>query len=101
MFEIDVDRLLLEYDSDRWDVRPLRFMPKNKQVVLGLVTTAGRTRHQDDLLRRIEEATRYVPLTTWRSVHSAVLHRSAGNLLTWDDQRRKLELIVTPRKVWG
>ena len=60
---LDVDRFLLEYDSDRaGGFEPLRFVPKGKQVVLGLVTTkVGGLEKQDDLLRRIEEASKYVP----------------------------------------
>src|ERR1700686_3614350 len=61
---LDVDRFLLEYDSERsGSFTPLRLMPKNKRVVLGLITTKEpRLESQDDLVRRIEEAARYVPL---------------------------------------
>src|SRR6202022_1312818 len=61
---LDVDRFLLEYDSDRaGGFEPLRFIPKGKQVVLGLVTTkVGQLEKQEDLLRRIAEASKYVPI---------------------------------------
>ena len=103
--ELDVDRFLLEYDSERSGTfEPLRFMPKGKQVVLGLVTTkVGRLESQDDLLRRIDEATKYVDLENLAiSPQCGFASVEAGNLLSWDEQRRKLELIVeTARKVWG
>jgi 5-methyltetrahydropteroyltriglutamate--homocysteine methyltransferase len=102
---LDVDRFLLEYDSDRaGSFTPLRLMPKNKRVVLGLVTTKEpRLESQDDLLRRIDEAARYVPLERLAlSPQCGFASVAAGNLLTADDQWRKLELVVsTARKVWG
>ena len=66
---LDVDRFLLEYDSERaGGFEPLRFMPRGKMVVLGLVTTkSAELESQDVLLRRIDEAARYVPLSrAWR-----------------------------------
>jgi 5-methyltetrahydropteroyltriglutamate--homocysteine methyltransferase len=102
---LDVDRFLLEYDSDRaGGFEPLRFVPKGKQVVLGLVTTkVGALEKQDDLLRRIEEASRYVPVENLAlSPQCGFASVEQGNLLSWDEQRRKLELVVnTARKVWG
>jgi 5-methyltetrahydropteroyltriglutamate--homocysteine methyltransferase len=102
---LDVDRFLLEYDSDRaGGFEPLRFVPKGKQVVLGLVTTKlGQLEKQDDLLRRIEEASRYVPTENLAlSPQCGFASVEQGNLLSQDDQRRKLELVVdTARKVWG
>ncbi len=102
---LDVDRFLLEYDSDRaGGFEPLRFMPKGKQVVLGLVTTkVGALEKQDDLLRRIEEASKYVPLENLAlSPQCGFASIEQGNLLSWDEQKRKLELVVeTARKVWG
>jgi 5-methyltetrahydropteroyltriglutamate--homocysteine methyltransferase len=102
---LDVDRFLLEYDSDRaGGFEPLRFVPRGKQVVLGLVTTkVGQLEKQDDLLRRIEEASRYVP-TDYLALSPQCGFASVeqGNLLSWDEQQRKLELVVdTARKVWG
>jgi 5-methyltetrahydropteroyltriglutamate--homocysteine methyltransferase len=102
---LDVDRLLLEYDSDRsGGFEPLRFVPKGRQVVLGLVTTkVGVLEKQDDLLRRIEEASKYVPVESLAlSPQCGFASVEQGNLLSWDEQRRKLELVVdTARKVWG
>ena len=102
---LDVDRFLLEYDSDRaGGFEPLRFVPRGKQVVLGLVTTkVGELEKQDDLLRRIDEASKYVPIENLAlSPQCGFASVEQGNLLSWDDQRRKLELVVdTARKVWG
>jgi 5-methyltetrahydropteroyltriglutamate--homocysteine methyltransferase len=102
---LDVDRLLLEYDSDRaGGFEPLRFVPKGRQIVLGLVTTkVGSLEKQDDLLRRIEEASRYVPVENLAlSPQCGFASIEQGNLLSWDEQRRKLELVVeTAQKVWG
>src|SRR5438552_7749441 len=102
---INVDRFLLEYDSDRaGGFEPLRFMPKGKQVVLGLVTTkVGELESQDALLKRIEEASKYVPIEDLAlSPQCGFASVIQGNLLSHEDQRRKLELVVdTARKVWG
>jgi methionine synthase II (cobalamin-independent) len=102
---LDVDRFLLEYDSDRaGGFEPLRFVPKGKQVVLGLVTTkVGTLENQDDLLRRIDEASRFVPMENLAlSPQCGFASIEQGNLLSWDDQRRKLELVAdTARKAWG
>jgi 5-methyltetrahydropteroyltriglutamate--homocysteine methyltransferase len=102
---LDVDTFLLEYDSDRaGGFEPLRFIPKRKHVVLGLITTkVGTLESQDVLLRRIEEASKYVPLENLSlSPQCGFASVDQGNLLSWDDQKRKLELVVeTARKVWG
>ena len=102
---LQVDRFLLEYDSERsGGFEPLRFVPPGKVVVLGLVTTKeGTLEAQDLLLRRIEEASRYVPVENLAlSPQCGFASIDAGNLLTWDDQRRKLELVSdTAHKVWG
>jgi 5-methyltetrahydropteroyltriglutamate--homocysteine methyltransferase len=102
---LDVDRFLLEYDSDRaGGFEPLRFMPPGRQVVLGLVTTkVGQLEIQDDLLRRIDEASKFVAIENLAiSPQCGFASVEQGNLLTRDDQRRKLELVVdTARKVWG
>ncbi len=79
-------------------------MPKGKQVVLGLVTTkVGALEKQDDLLRRIDEATKYIdPENLALSPQCGFASVEQGNLLSWDEQRRKLELVAeTARKVWG
>jgi 5-methyltetrahydropteroyltriglutamate--homocysteine methyltransferase len=102
---LNVDRFLLEYDSDRaGGFDPLRFMPRGKTVVLGLVTTKlGELESQDVLLRRIDEASKYVPLENLAlSPQCGFASVAQGNLLTWDDQRRKLELVAeTARKAWS
>ncbi|HLH68730.1 MAG TPA: methionine synthase [Candidatus Dormibacteraeota bacterium] len=103
--ELRVDRLLLEYDSERaGGFEPLRFVSKDKVVVLGLVSTKVPTlESQDWLLRRIEEAARYVPVERLAlSPQCGFASTARGNLLGEDDQRRKLELVVeTARRVWG
>ena len=94
---LDVDRFLLEYDTERaGSFEPLRLVPRGKDVVLGLVTTKEpRLEREDDLRRRIDEAARYMPLE-----HLA-LSPQCG-FASMDDQWRKLELVVsTARKVWG
>jgi 5-methyltetrahydropteroyltriglutamate--homocysteine methyltransferase len=103
--QLQVDRFLLEYDSERaGGFEPLRFMPKDKGVVLGLVTTkSGELESQDLLLRRIEEAAKYVSVDQLAlSPQCGFASTLAGNPLTLDEQRRKLELVVeTARRVWG
>ena len=102
---LEVDRFLLEYDSERAGTfDPLRFMPRGKTVVLGLVTTkSGELESQGLLLRRIEEASKYVPIENLAlSPQCGFASTMAGNPLTPDEQRRKLELVVdTARRVWG
>jgi 5-methyltetrahydropteroyltriglutamate--homocysteine methyltransferase len=102
---LTADRFLLEYDSDRAGTfEPLRFMPRGKTVVLGLVTTkTGQLESQDTLLRRIEEAARYVPVEDLAlSPQCGFASSLPGNALTADEQWRKLELVAdTARKVWG
>jgi 5-methyltetrahydropteroyltriglutamate--homocysteine methyltransferase len=102
---IDVDAWLLEYDSDRAGTfEPLRVMPNGKTVVLGLVTTkVGTLESQDDILRRIDEASKIVAAENLAlSPQCGFASVAEGNLLSWDDQRRKLELVVdTARKAWG
>jgi 5-methyltetrahydropteroyltriglutamate--homocysteine methyltransferase len=102
---LDVDRWLLEYDSDRaGGFEPLRFMPPAATVVLGLVTTkVGELESADDLLRRIDEAARYVAADRLAlSPQCGFASVETGNLLSHDDQRRKLELVVdVARRAWG
>ena len=102
---LNVDRFLLEYDTERAGTfEPLRFMPDDKMVVLGLVSSKDSTlESQDDLMRRIDEAARYVPLERLAlSPQCGFASTEAGNLLTEDEQWRKLELVAeTTRKVWG
>lgn len=103
--EMDIDAYFMEYDDDRsGDFRPLRYLPKGKTVVLGLVTTKfGQLEKKDDLKRRIGEAAKYAPLEQLalspQCGFSSTVH---GNLIAVDDQRKKLQLVVeTAREVWG
>lgn len=102
---LQADRFLLEFDSDRaGGFEPLRFVPKGKTVVLGLITTKEAEPESEDLLcRRIEVASKYVPLENLAlSTQCGFASTLLGNLITWDDMRRKLELVATvARKVWG
>ena len=101
----NVDVFLLEYDSDRaGGFEPLRFMPKGKTVVLGLVTTkSGNLETQEMLLKRIEEAAKYVATEDLAlSPQCGFASMAQGNLLSYDEQRRKLELVAqTADRVWG
>ncbi|MFI5266200.1 MAG: cobalamin-independent methionine synthase II family protein [Chloroflexota bacterium] len=98
------DAFLLEYDTERaGGFEPLRFVPAGKTVVLGLVTTKrGELESQDQLLRRIDEAAKYVPLENLAlSPQCGFASSIPGNPLTPDEQKRKLELVVeTARKAW-
>jgi len=102
---LNVDRFLLEYDDQRsGGFEPLRLVPKGKTVVLGLITSkSSRLESQDLLCRRIDEAAKYVPLENLAlSPQCGFASVAAGNLLSVDDQWRKLELVAnTARKVWG
>jgi 5-methyltetrahydropteroyltriglutamate--homocysteine methyltransferase len=103
--QLHVDRFLLEYDTDRaGGFEPLRFMPKDKMVVLGLISSKEPALESvDDLRRRIDEAAKFVPIENLAiSPQCGFASTAMGNLLTWDEQRSKLELIVeTAQKVWG
>jgi methionine synthase II (cobalamin-independent) len=102
--QLQVDRFLLEYDTERsGGFEPLRLVPRGKNVVLGLVTTKEpKLESQDELRRRIDEAAKLVPLENLAlSPQCGFASTAAGNLLTADEQWRKLELVVeTARKVW-
>ena len=102
---VGVDGFFLEYDDERsGGFEPLRHVPRNRKVVLGLVSTkTGKLEDKDELRRRIDEASKYVPLENLglspQCGFASTLH---GNQLTHDDQRRKLELVVAvARAVWG
>ena len=103
--QLDVDRFLLEYDTDRaGGFEPLRFMPKDKMVVLGLVSSKlPALEPVDQLRRRIDEAAKYVPIENLAlSPQCGFASTYLGNLLTWDEMRAKLELVAeTARLVWG
>ena len=103
--EMNLDAYFLEYDDDRsGDFRPLRYLPKGKIVVLGLVTTKfGQLESKDTLKRRIDEAAQHAPLEQLalspQCGFSSTVH---GNNIAVEDQRRKLQLVVeTAREVWG
>lgn len=102
---LPVDRFLLEYDTERaGGFEPLRFVSQGKIVLLGLVTTKEpRLELRDDLMRRIEEAGKYVPVERLAlSPQCGFASVAAGNRLSMDDQLRKLELVAsTARAVWG
>jgi 5-methyltetrahydropteroyltriglutamate--homocysteine methyltransferase len=102
--QLRYDRFLLEYDSERaGGFAPLRFVPRGKTVVLGLISTKiPGLESPDDLGRRIDEAARYVPLENLAlSPQCGFASVAAGNEISWDDQRRKLDLLVnTARRVW-
>ena len=103
--KLNVDRFLLEYDDERsGSFEPLRFVPKGKTVVLGLITSKRPELESiDDLRRRVEEASRYVPFENLAiSPQCGFASVVPGNLLSMDDQRRKLELVVeAAHKIWG
>jgi len=103
--ETEVDAYFLEYDSERaGSFEPLRLAPKGKKVVLGLVSTKTPVlEKKDDLKRRIEQASRFVPLEDLcLSPQCGFASTHHGNLLTEDEQWRKLERVVeTAREVWG
>ncbi|MFI4941681.1 MAG: 5-methyltetrahydropteroyltriglutamate--homocysteine S-methyltransferase [Burkholderiales bacterium] len=100
-----VDRFLLEYDDARsGSFEPLRFVPKGKAVVLGLVSSKlAPLEDPDELARRIDEAARHVPLENLAlSPQCGFASTMEGNLLTEDEQWAKLRLVVeTARRVWG
>jgi 5-methyltetrahydropteroyltriglutamate--homocysteine methyltransferase len=99
------DRFLLEYDSPRAGTfEPLRFVPKDKIVVLGLVSTkVAELETVEELKRRIDEASRFIPLEQLAlSPQCGFASDVVGNLIGEDDQKRKLEVVVeTARQVWG
>jgi len=102
---MQVDRFLLEYDDERSGTfEPLRFVPKGKTVVLGLISSKRPQLEKADVLaRRIEEASRFVPLENLAiSPQCGFASTMEGNLLTEDDQWAKLRLVVeTARRAWG
>jgi 5-methyltetrahydropteroyltriglutamate--homocysteine methyltransferase len=103
--EMNVDAYFLEYDDARsGGFAPLRFLPKGKVVVLGLVTTKlGELEKKDDIKRRIDEAAKYAPLDQLalspQCGFSSTVH---GNKIAVDAQRAKLRLVIeTAEEVWG
>jgi 5-methyltetrahydropteroyltriglutamate--homocysteine methyltransferase len=103
--ELKHDRFLFEYDTPRaGGFEPLRFLPKGKVVVLGLVSTkVPQLEKLDDLKRRIDDASQYAPLDQLAiSPQCGFSSDVVGNLIGEDDQKRKLAIVVeTARQVWG
>jgi 5-methyltetrahydropteroyltriglutamate--homocysteine methyltransferase len=102
---LKVDRFLLEYDDERAGTfEPLRSVPKDKIVVLGLITTKKpQLEKADDIVRRIHDAAKYFPLENLTlSPQCGFASTAEGNLLTEDEQWAKLRLVMeTARHVWG
>jgi 5-methyltetrahydropteroyltriglutamate--homocysteine methyltransferase len=104
MFSSDVDAFFMEFDDERSGTfEPLRYLPKDKKVVLGLVTTkVGQLESKDLLISRIREAEKIVPLENLcLSPQCGFSSTHHGNALSADDQWRKLERVVeVAREVW-
>jgi 5-methyltetrahydropteroyltriglutamate--homocysteine methyltransferase len=102
---LKVDRFLLEYDDDRSGTfAPLRFVPTGKTVVLGLISTKRPQMEKGDaLMRRIQQATQYLPLEQLAlSPQCGFASTMEGNLLTEEEQWAKMRLVVeTAHRVWG
>jgi 5-methyltetrahydropteroyltriglutamate--homocysteine methyltransferase len=103
--ELDVDGFFMEWDDERsGGFEPLRFVPKGKLVVLGLVTTKrGELESKDELKRRIEEASAFVDVDQLcLSPQCGFSSTVEGNALSIDDEIAKLRLVVeTAQEVWG
>jgi 5-methyltetrahydropteroyltriglutamate--homocysteine methyltransferase len=103
--KIDVDAYFMEYDTPRaGSFEPLRFVPKNKTVVLGLVSTKFPEIESKDMLkRRIEEAARYIDIGQLSlSPQCGFASVAAGNLITPEQQEAKMRVVIeTAREVWG
>ncbi|MBD0279126.1 MAG: 5-methyltetrahydropteroyltriglutamate--homocysteine S-methyltransferase [Flavisolibacter sp.] len=103
--ELNVDAYFLEYDDERsGDFAPLRFVPQNKVVVLGLISSKlPQLENPKEVINRIEEAAQYMPIDNMAiSPQCGFSSTSHGNNLTMDDQWRKLELVVNiAEEVWG
>jgi 5-methyltetrahydropteroyltriglutamate--homocysteine methyltransferase len=102
---MDVDRFLLEYDDERSGTfEPLRLVPRDKTVVLGLISSKlPALESADEVARRVDEAARHFPLENLAlSPQCGFASTMEGNLLTEDDQWAKLRLVVdAARRVWG
>jgi len=100
-----VDRFLLEYDDARsGSFEPLRFIPSDKTVVLGLISSKRpELESSDAIARRVDEASKHVPLDRLAlSPQCGFASTAEGNLLTEDEQWAKLRLVVeTARRVWA
>jgi 5-methyltetrahydropteroyltriglutamate--homocysteine methyltransferase len=102
---VNVNGYFMEYDNDRaGGFEPLRFVPKDKTVVLGLVTSkSGRLESKDDLKRRLDEAAKYVALEqVCLSPQCGFASTEEGNILAEEEQWAKLRMIVElAKEVWG
>jgi 5-methyltetrahydropteroyltriglutamate--homocysteine methyltransferase len=102
---IGIDVYFMEYDTERaGGFAPLRFLPRDKMVVLGLITSkTGALEDKDVLKRRIDEAAQYAPVEQLAlSPQCGFASTEEGNLLTYDEQRAKLALVVeVAHEVWG
>ncbi len=102
---VNVDGYFMEWDTDRaGGFEPLRFLPKGKSVVLGLITSkTGTMEQKDDLKRRIDEAAKFAPIEQLcLSPQCGFASTEEGNTLAEDEQWRKLELAVkVADEVWG
>jgi 5-methyltetrahydropteroyltriglutamate--homocysteine methyltransferase len=100
-----VDGYFLEYDSDRaGGFEPLRYIPRDKRVVLGLVSSKKTELESRELLkRRVDEAAKYFPLDRLCiSPQCGFASTHHGNRITEEIEKRKLELVVeTAREIWG
>jgi len=103
--EVDIDAFLLEYDDARsGDFAPLRFLPKGKIVVLGLVTTKlGELETKDTIKRRIDDATKFAPIDQLAlSPQCGFASTVHGNDIAFDQQKAKMELVAEiAQEVWG
>jgi 5-methyltetrahydropteroyltriglutamate--homocysteine methyltransferase len=103
--EIAIDVYFMEYDSDRaGGFAPLRLLPANKLAVLGLITSkTGELEDKDALKRRIDQAAKYVPLDQLAiSPQCGFASTEEGNMVSYDQQRAKLDLAVqVAEEVWG
>jgi 5-methyltetrahydropteroyltriglutamate--homocysteine methyltransferase len=103
--KMGVDAYFMEYDTDRaGGFEPLRFLPRNKQVVLGVMTSkTGALESKDQLKRRIDEAAKFAPLEQLcLSPQCGFASTEEGNLLAEDEQWAKLgRCVEVAREVWG
>ena len=102
---INVHGYFMEFDTERaGGFEPLRFVPKGKMVVLGLVTSkSGTLESKDELKRRIDQAAKFVPLDQLcLSPQCGFASSEEGNILAEEEQWAKLELVAqTAEEVWG
>jgi len=102
---VPVDGFFMEWETDRaGDFEPLRFAPQDKIIVLGLISSkVGDLETKDELKRRVDEASKYVPIENMCiSPQCGFASTVEGNILSEDDQWRKLELVVeVAEEIWG